>query len=162
MYPRSFLCEEAKIKQRTPLKKDLYEIGEEAIRESRFTSFFYLTRGLVKHINISNMAAMILLRMRKWRWGRLSQISRGNLSQCSWLSMRAFSWMIDWSGYCISSVSRSLSQQHSNRYCHSFLTIIFRELILFHFIEYLRYAMNDAILHTNGELYRNTCFHFFH
>ena len=40
MYPRSFLCEEAKIKQRTPLKKALCEIGEEAIWESRFTSFF--------------------------------------------------------------------------------------------------------------------------
>ena len=31
MYPRSSLCEEAKIKQRTPLKKELCEIGEEAI-----------------------------------------------------------------------------------------------------------------------------------
>ena len=40
MYPRSFLCKEAKIKQRTPLKKELCEIGEEAIWESRFTSFF--------------------------------------------------------------------------------------------------------------------------
>ena len=40
MYPRSFLCEEAKIEQRTPLKKQLSEIGEEAIWESRFTSFF--------------------------------------------------------------------------------------------------------------------------
>ena len=41
MYPRSFLFEEAKIKQRTPLKKELCEIGEEAIWESRFKSFFY-------------------------------------------------------------------------------------------------------------------------
>ena len=40
MHPRSFLCEEAKIKQRTPLKEELCEIGEEAIWESRFTSFF--------------------------------------------------------------------------------------------------------------------------
>ena len=40
MYPRSFLCEGAKIKQRTLLKKELCEIGEEAIWESRFTSFF--------------------------------------------------------------------------------------------------------------------------
>ena len=30
MYPRSFLCEEAKIKQHTPSKKELCEIGEEA------------------------------------------------------------------------------------------------------------------------------------
>ena len=30
MYPQSFLCEEAKIKQRTSLKKELYEISEEA------------------------------------------------------------------------------------------------------------------------------------
>ena len=40
MYPRRFLCEEAKIKQRTPLKKELCEIGKAAIWESRFTSFF--------------------------------------------------------------------------------------------------------------------------
>ena len=39
MYPRSFRCEEAKIKQRTPLKKELCEIGEETIWESWFTSF---------------------------------------------------------------------------------------------------------------------------
>ena len=39
MWPRSFLCEETKIKQRTPLKKELCEIGAEAIWESRFTSF---------------------------------------------------------------------------------------------------------------------------
>ena len=40
MYPRSFLCEEAKIKKRTPIKKDLCEISEETKWESRFTSFF--------------------------------------------------------------------------------------------------------------------------
>ena len=40
MYPRSFLCEAAKMKQRTPLKKEICEIGEEAIWESWFTSFF--------------------------------------------------------------------------------------------------------------------------
>ena len=40
MYPRSFLCGEAKIKKRTRSKKELCEIGEEAIWESRFTSFF--------------------------------------------------------------------------------------------------------------------------
>ena len=39
MYPRNFLCEEAEIKQISPLKKELCEIGEEAIWESRFTSF---------------------------------------------------------------------------------------------------------------------------
>ena len=42
MYPRSFFCEEAKIKQRTLLQKELCEIGEEAIWESRFTSFFFI------------------------------------------------------------------------------------------------------------------------
>ena len=42
MYPRSFLCDEAKIKQRTPLKKQLCEIGEEAIWESRFTFFLFV------------------------------------------------------------------------------------------------------------------------
>ena len=40
MYPRSFLYEEAKIKQCTLLKKELCEIGEEVIWESRLTSFF--------------------------------------------------------------------------------------------------------------------------
>ena len=40
MYLRSFLCEEAKINQRTFLKNQLCEIGEEAIWEFRFTSFF--------------------------------------------------------------------------------------------------------------------------
>ena len=44
MYPRSFLCEEAKIKQRTPLKKELREIGDEAIWESQFTSFFIMLK----------------------------------------------------------------------------------------------------------------------
>ena len=41
MYPRSFLCEEVKIKQHTSSKKELYEIGEEVIWESRFTCFFF-------------------------------------------------------------------------------------------------------------------------
>ena len=41
IYSRSFLCEEeAKIEQRTSSKKKLFEIGEEAIWESRLTSFF--------------------------------------------------------------------------------------------------------------------------
>ena len=39
MYLQSFLCEEAKIKQRTFSKKELCEIGKEAIWEFRFTSF---------------------------------------------------------------------------------------------------------------------------
>ena len=42
---------------------------------------FYLTRGVIYNTNISNMAAIILLQMKKWHWGRLSQISRGKLSQ---------------------------------------------------------------------------------
>ena len=41
MYLRSFGCEEAEIKQLTSLKKELCEIGEEAIWESRFTPFFW-------------------------------------------------------------------------------------------------------------------------
>ena len=45
------------------------------------TRFFYLTRGLVNNINISNMAGIILLQTKQWRWGRLSQISRGKFSQ---------------------------------------------------------------------------------
>ena len=54
MYPRSFLCEEAKIKQRTPLKKELCEIGEEAIRESQFTSFFLVWLNNAIRFFISN------------------------------------------------------------------------------------------------------------
>ena len=42
MYPRSFLCGEAKIKQHTSSKKELYGIGEEPIWESRFTRFIFL------------------------------------------------------------------------------------------------------------------------
>ena len=34
MYPRSFLCEEAEIKQHTSLIKELHEIGEKSIWES--------------------------------------------------------------------------------------------------------------------------------
>ena len=43
--------------------------------------FFYLRRDLVNNINILNMAATILLQIKKWRWGRLSQISRGKSLQ---------------------------------------------------------------------------------
>ena len=43
MYPWSFLREEAKIKQHTFSKKELCETGEEAIWESRFTCFCFLT-----------------------------------------------------------------------------------------------------------------------
>ena len=39
MYPWSFLCEKAKIKQRTFSKKELCEIGMEALWESQFTCF---------------------------------------------------------------------------------------------------------------------------
>ena len=50
MYPRSFFCEEAKIKQRTPLNNELCEIGEEAIWESRFTSFLFQVQVFKKVI----------------------------------------------------------------------------------------------------------------
>ena len=42
IYSRSFLCEEAKIKQRTSSMKKICGIGEEAIWESRFTPFFII------------------------------------------------------------------------------------------------------------------------
>ena len=41
-YPRSFLCEEATIKQHSFSKKELCEISDEAIWESRFTCFLLL------------------------------------------------------------------------------------------------------------------------
>ena len=40
MHPRSFLWKEEITKQHAPSKKELCEIGEEAISESRFTCFF--------------------------------------------------------------------------------------------------------------------------
>ena len=36
--------------------------------------------GLVNNINISNKVAVSLLQVKKWRWGKLSQISQGKLS----------------------------------------------------------------------------------
>ena len=53
MYPQSFLCEKAKIKQRTPSKKRLCEIGGKAIWESRFTSFFFSFQFHL-HITLDN------------------------------------------------------------------------------------------------------------
>ena len=41
---------------------------------------FYQTRWLDNNINISNMMAVNLLQLKKWSWGKLSQISRGKLS----------------------------------------------------------------------------------
>ena len=56
---------------------------------------FYPIRWVVNNINISNMAAVSLLQVKKLRWGRLSQISPGKFSECSWLlSMQAFAWVI--------------------------------------------------------------------
>ena len=70
MYPRSFVCEEAKIKQRTPLKKELCEIGEEAIWESRFTSFtcentVFLKRNLVTKIYSKLVVSYIFQHLNK-------------------------------------------------------------------------------------------------
>ena len=41
---------------------------------------FYRIRGLVNNINISNMVAVSLLQVNKWRWGKLSQILQSKLS----------------------------------------------------------------------------------
>ena len=43
MCPQSFLCEEAKVKQRSSSKNELCKIGEETIWESRFTCFLFPT-----------------------------------------------------------------------------------------------------------------------
>ena len=40
MFPTSFLCEEATIKRHAFAMKELCEIDEEAIQESRFKCFF--------------------------------------------------------------------------------------------------------------------------
>ena len=47
MYPRSFLCEETKIKKRTSLKKELCEIGEEAIWDPDSHPFFIKGVGII-------------------------------------------------------------------------------------------------------------------
>ena len=47
MCTRSFFCEEAIIKQRTSSKKELCEIDEEAIWDSRFASFLFFILLLV-------------------------------------------------------------------------------------------------------------------
>ena len=49
MYPRSFLCEEAKIEQHISLKKELWEIDEEATWEYRFRCFMIFRRRVVFH-----------------------------------------------------------------------------------------------------------------
>ena len=49
MYPRSFLCEEAEIKQRTPLKKELCEIGEEAIYGNPDSHPFFILMIVEEH-----------------------------------------------------------------------------------------------------------------
>ena len=51
IYPRSFLCEEAKIKQHTFSKKKLCEIGEEAKWDFRFTCRFILRLVNKHHLN---------------------------------------------------------------------------------------------------------------
>ena len=68
MYPRSFLCEEAKIKQRTPLNEELSEIDEEAIWESQFTSFFSLTLifALFPWTNTMKLSKQSLVRLRRF------------------------------------------------------------------------------------------------
>ena len=70
MYSRSFLCEEAKIKQRTPLKKELCEIGEETLWESRFTSFFS-----------NSFKQLVEKRMLRKNWKRHSSIYKGTITE---------------------------------------------------------------------------------
>ena len=47
---------------------------------SEYKVSFYQISRLIKNINTSNMVAVSLLQVKKWRWGRLSQISQGKLS----------------------------------------------------------------------------------
>ena len=54
MYPQSFLCEEAKIKQRTSSKKEFCEIGEQAMWESRFTCFLLILQPFKWQKNSKN------------------------------------------------------------------------------------------------------------
>ena len=48
IYPQVSLYEGLKINQNSSWKKELREIGEEAIWESRFTCFFFIVRSNVK------------------------------------------------------------------------------------------------------------------
>ena len=53
MYPRSFLREEAKAKQRSSSKKKLGETGEEATWESPFFNLF-LKKSKFRKINVTS------------------------------------------------------------------------------------------------------------
>ena len=53
MYRRSFPCEEVKIKQHTSSKKELCEIGKEAISESRLTRFSLILYFIHKYLCIN-------------------------------------------------------------------------------------------------------------
>ena len=66
MYPRTFLCEEVKIKQRTPLKKEICEIGEEAIWEYRFTSFFFFNEKKLNFLRLMHIA--LFSKLTKFCW----------------------------------------------------------------------------------------------
>ena len=68
MYPRSFLCEEAKIKPLTSSKKQLCEIGEEAIWESRFTSFFIMVNIKFLIFVVEKKSLSVLCMSENWRF----------------------------------------------------------------------------------------------
>ena len=83
MYPRSFLCEEAKIKQRTPLKKELCEIGEGTIWESRFTSFFFNWHEFFSEFSYNwNFFSFILFYYSKMHEFEIFRSKQSTLKKC--------------------------------------------------------------------------------
>ena len=90
MYPRSFLCEEAKIKQRSLLKKELCEIGEEAIWESRFT-YFLLNSEILKFWSSQTIGwgCTYILKVR-WNTDRAAMSAR-EIAEFFWTTFRPVS-----------------------------------------------------------------------
>ena len=64
------------IKRHLQRNKLLYHL-----ERCHFTEYpTYSVKGQVKNINILNMVSVSRLQVKKWRWGKLSQISQGKLS----------------------------------------------------------------------------------
>ena len=99
----------------------------------------YPIRGLVNNINILNMVAVSLLQVKKWRWGKLSQISQGKLS----------GWKLSVTLCSVKIVKMILRHKKSCRYKLTLLsvTLMFREKekfsVFHHFFDQWNFSLED-------------------